>query len=54
MIKCKVCKYWDRQIEDKGLCRVLPPTHNDALGKAMWPLTLDIDSCGQGEPHYQK
>jgi len=50
MIKCKVCKFWDKQNEDMGLCRVLPPIQNNALGKAIWPLSFEIDSCGSGKP----
>lgn len=50
MIKCKVCKFWDNQDEDKGLCRVLPPVPNQALGFGMWSLTHADDSCGAGKP----
>jgi len=57
MTKCKVCKFWDNQDEDKGLCRILPPTYNSAfrehyleIGKAIWPLSLETDSCGAGKP----
>ncbi len=49
MIKCKVCKYWDQE-EDYGLCRVLPPVANDAIGHGVWPSTRAEDSCGAGKP----
>ena len=51
MIKCKVCKYWDKQSGDTGFCRILPPVTNDILLKAVWPMSMDTDSCGQGEPY---
>jgi len=50
MIKCKVCKFWDKSKEDYGLCRVLPPAANDAIGHGVWPSTLETDSCGAGKP----
>ena len=56
MIKCKVCKCWDNHValstknEGKGLCRVLPPVLNHALGTGVWPFTNETDSCGAGTP----
>ncbi len=50
MIKCKVCKYWDQEEKNMGLCRILPPKLATALGHAMWPYTKNNDSCGAGKP----
>ena len=51
MIKCKICKFWDQHAnEEDGFCRVLPPTINDVMLKAVWPVTLETDSCGAGKP----
>lgn len=53
MIKCKVCKFWDKSADDKledGLCRILPPVANSALGRGLWPYTQETDSCGAGKP----
>ena len=53
MTKCKVCKFWGQSEEEKGLCRVLPPTLNHALGTGVWPYTHAEDSCGSGKPQQQ-
>lgn len=57
-MNCKICKYWKSSNNKVGVCTKYAPkpaTINDKYGNlnvedyfAIWPQTLDTESCGEG------
>ncbi len=48
---CLNCKFWKEhyhQDEPSGECRKTTPSRNDS-GKGVWPITKDLDWCGEYE-----
>lgn len=50
-VVCFNCEYWDRtepenEDEKENACRRRAPTHVDAQGRAVWPITRFDDWCG--------
>lgn len=56
-LTCSGCRFWDRrQNADLGLCRRraplpgLPRTSGLDAERALWPLTVADDFCGEWQP----
>lgn len=45
-MKCENCRHYFSENEFDGMCRFNPPAVG-ADGKAVWPVILFDDSCGQ-------
>jgi hypothetical protein len=47
--QCSSCRYWQKVPDgsDLGRCRFSPPSAQNMLGHAVWPLTLITDWCGE-------
>jgi hypothetical protein len=44
---CDACRYWTPTAYSKGICRIGPPTVDLETKTGIWPVTHDIDWCGE-------
>lgn len=53
-IYCMKCRFFDAFLNEMGYCRRYAPrpSKDEAAlsADAQWPVTLDSDWCGEGEP----
>lgn len=51
--RCETCRWWDTSTTSASnpdvtaMCRRRPPAVDDRTGLAMWPMTEDVDWCGE-------
>lgn len=53
-VLCQWCRWWDEYVPDdagndadRGECRLHAPLDLDGDGLAMWPVTDQVDWCGE-------
>ena len=54
MTKCGDCRFWVPRADarHRGTCRAKSPGAERSI--AFWPITQDIDQCGEGRPKEAK